>query len=213
MPPSGGMGRSASQRSAYANQSPLHHPGLGKQVRRPGAKKGSKIRQRSEKLTILQDFASTFGESLAHCQSLDEVGVKQYEDVLRAAGEEPGKGRKDSDEKSRLLHLKRRAFELVAERDNMLAGAPSCLAAIWKAAAQGRKPAIGFARIMAEGGRFGVVLRSTAPSVEEIRSLHNDADQVSLSTISSSSPLPSSSPTPPPQSGLRQHFVKSGGHP
>ena len=157
----------------------MHHAGLGKQARRQGAKKGSKIRQRYEKLAMLQDFASTFGESLGHCQTLDEVGVKQYEAVLRAAGEEPGKGRKDADEKGRLLHLKRRAFELVAERNNVLEGAPSALAAIWKAAAQGRKPVIGFARIMAEGARFGIILRSTAPSVEEIRSLHNDADQVS----------------------------------
>ena len=132
-----------------------------------------------DKLTKLRNIAMAFGETLEHCSSLSEVGIAEYETILRAAGEEPGKHRKTSDDDSRLVHLRRRVLTLGTESDSMLlVDAKTVLAAIWQAAAHGPKPPLGFSRIITDGGRFSVVLRSTAPSVDQIRSLANDAEQV-----------------------------------
>ena len=132
-----------------------------------------------DKLTKLRNIAMAFGETLEHCSSLSEVGIAEYETILRAAGEEPGKHRKTSDDDSRLVHLRRRVLTLGTESDSMLLeDAKTVLAAIWQAAAHGPKPPLGFSRIITDGGRFSVVLRSTAPSVDQIRSLANDAEQV-----------------------------------
>ena len=133
-----------------------------------------------DKLTKLRNIAMAFGETLEHCSSLSEVGIAEYETILRAAGEEPGKHRKTSDDDSRLVHLRRRVLTLGTESDSMLLeeDAKTVLAAIWQAAAHGPKPPLGFSRIITDGGRFSVVLRSTAPRVDQIRSLANDAEQV-----------------------------------
>ena len=154
----------------------------GKTLRRtfPSGGTGARSQMKPEdKLTKLRNIAMTFGETLEHCSSLSEVGIAEYETILRAAGEEPGKHRKTSDDDSRLVHLRRRVLTLGTESDSMLLeDAKTVLAAIWQAAAHGPKPPLGFSRIITDGGRFSVVLRSTAPSVDQIRSLANDAEQV-----------------------------------